>query len=368
MKFENQHILIISNEPWSGTWFSKHHYAVELSKKNKVYFIDPPSPWRPLHLFSKTINTLEVNSSLQVISYVNTFPFTLRSGLFQRINSNAIYKILNTFFLKKKIEQPVFWSFDPFRLTEPAKLGASTSLYHCMDHYKTKNESSLAKNVDAVVTVSAVLAEKLRPFNKHTLIVPHGIPGNLSENHPALPADQFLLAGTINYRVDLRLLDLLAEKHPGTTIKIMGKVDAKDFSSSDVADYDLLRNRKNVDIMGPRPFEELGNEIKRSALCLCIYKQDKEGNKLSSLKIMQYLAFGKPVASTYMREYENLAATGLIDMSTNHEQFLKSVEDQLKNHSPELAAKRIHYASGYTYEKLVGRIEEAMNSFKQPAK
>ena len=41
--FTDKHILIISPEPWNHLFVSKHHYAIELSSSNKVYFLNPPA-------------------------------------------------------------------------------------------------------------------------------------------------------------------------------------------------------------------------------------------------------------------------------------------------------------------------------------
>ena len=57
MKSNGQTIFIISNEHWGPVWYSKHHYANELSASNIVYFINPPSKWKFTNLFSFGITT-----------------------------------------------------------------------------------------------------------------------------------------------------------------------------------------------------------------------------------------------------------------------------------------------------------------------
>lgn len=37
-------------EPWGDMWYSKHHYAAELSKCRIEYFISPPDKWCPTDL------------------------------------------------------------------------------------------------------------------------------------------------------------------------------------------------------------------------------------------------------------------------------------------------------------------------------
>ena len=78
MKLKNQIIVLVSNEQWSDIWFSKHHYANELSQKNKVLFINPPKQWNIKNVFFNTITTTRISSNLEIVSYQNYFPFTLK--------------------------------------------------------------------------------------------------------------------------------------------------------------------------------------------------------------------------------------------------------------------------------------------------
>ena len=41
--FKGKNILLISPEAWSHLFVSKHHYAIELSKRNNVFFLNPPT-------------------------------------------------------------------------------------------------------------------------------------------------------------------------------------------------------------------------------------------------------------------------------------------------------------------------------------
>ena len=86
MKFFNQTILVTSNEPWGGLWFSKQHYANELSRENKVYFVNAPGK-RNLHqLFKKKLEKKQISPSLMVLELNNYFPLTGRFNLLFRLN------------------------------------------------------------------------------------------------------------------------------------------------------------------------------------------------------------------------------------------------------------------------------------------
>ncbi len=92
MKLENQTLLVISNEPWGDIWYSKHNWAYELSKKNKVFFINPPIKWKISNLWSFKICIDDYNESLQVLGYQkNVLNHLLHYNTLQRISDSELY-------------------------------------------------------------------------------------------------------------------------------------------------------------------------------------------------------------------------------------------------------------------------------------
>ena len=83
---QNNSILLISNEPWGDIWFSKHHYANELSANNDVYFIDPPKGWSLSSLFSNQLEIEVINERLKVVRYSNSLPIRFFPKVFTKIN------------------------------------------------------------------------------------------------------------------------------------------------------------------------------------------------------------------------------------------------------------------------------------------
>src|SRR5688572_25831414 len=100
--FTGKSVLIISPEPWKHLFVSKHHYAIELSKRNKVYFLNPPGK---KYLFQKTSY-----GNVWEITYP-AFPSGLRffpryfQLLWIKRKYNEIQKLVGTKF-------DCVWSFD----------------------------------------------------------------------------------------------------------------------------------------------------------------------------------------------------------------------------------------------------------------
>ena len=151
MKLIEKKILIISNEHWGEVWYSKQHYAHELSKNNCVYFIDPCAKWRPMNLFHNKPTIKKVQDNIFVIKYVNFLP-ALNMLLF-RINNFLVSKSLKGLFIKNQFENFVYWSFDPCRLYNPSMMGSQLSIFHAVDPYRLTffGEKFIYKNVDVIV-------------------------------------------------------------------------------------------------------------------------------------------------------------------------------------------------------------------------
>ena len=356
MKLENQDIIIVSNEPWEDIWFSKHYYAHELSIKNKVLFFNPPGKWEAANFFSKKIHSKKISANLEIVNYQNYFPFTLKFSIINYINNFLIYKLINTFLKKAKKQNIIFWSFDPYRLHHPAKLNAHFSIYHCMDYYKNNEEVLLWKNVDLIISVSKQLIDRFPKIIKPFAIIPHGIVDSLLPvgNEYYELQNNVVLIGSIGHRTDYELLCKFAEKFKNYTLKIIGKIDKNNFSENDTNFFNQLEKLNNVIFTGAMPFGKLQDEIIKSKLCLCCYK----GSNISSLKIMQYIALGKPVISTYMQGFDIPEIKDFVCLTKSHEEFLTKAEHSINlGNTPELREKRINYSREFTYSKLILKIE-----------
>lgn len=360
----NNNILIVSNEPWGDVWFSKHHYAWELAKENRVFFLEAPGNWKLSHLWSNRIERKEITSSLAVVRYNNYLPLTGSIPLLNRINNKMICALLSNYFREENFFPFIFLSFDPVRLTVPQMLKPSVSLFYSVDNHSHETEYALAANADIVLAVSDHIANKYSTINKQVHYIPHGIPAN--ELSPSAITGhavkkQVLYMGSINYRLNYALLDRLSEKLADHTFILAGSIDKKEFTPADTETFTRLEARKNVQFIGPVHFNGLKDHILNSALCLCFYKTDYISNKLNSLKILQYLSFGKTVISNHFEMYRD-AFPGLIYQTDDETEFEHLVMEKIANpDQPALALERINYTKQFEYPRLIEQIEEHIN-------
>jgi len=361
LKLSDRNIIIVSNEPWGPVWFSKHHYANELSKHNRVYFIDPPSRWTGWSSLSNEVEEERINPNLSVLRYRNFLPLNGTGGFFHKKNARKVYKLLNQYFAAHEISGILFLSFDPFRLQDPGQLEAvDFSVYYRADYYTNAGEKQLCQNVDLLLVIAKEMISTYEHYDKPIYFIPHGVPDETSSlAPPEKERNEMLMVGTLGPRIDFELLNKAAEEFPEIKLKLLGPFSGLDFMQPPDKKYlKKLERRENVTFAGARTFPEMCGEIQQARVCLVGYKQSSLNNQQNSLKILQYLSFGKPVVSGTFEELKQAESEGLLWMADSHEDFLKNLKTALsENGADKLRERRIDFASNFKYSKLIKDIE-----------
>jgi hypothetical protein len=363
MKLRDKNILIISNEAWGYVWFSKHNYAHELSRANRVVFVDPPGPWRPVNLLGSAPTIKPVSETLSVLRYRNRLP--VLNKWFYRLNERLVARSIDRALRSKGMPLDVLITFDPTRFTTPQRLHPDLSLFLCVDKYTFgfHGERDLCRNVDAIITISEHLSVRYEHFYKPLLTIGHSISSDEFQATPAahMPEGYGLYVGTIDNRVDHAHVAAMIERFPSVPFLFIGRLALKD---DDPARAIYLPGRyPNVNYLGVKPFKELKSFIAGSRFCLAPMDPRFPGNDISHHKTFQYLALGKPVFSTVFSEY--LPIRHLLYMENDAARSLEILQRFLEEGEPDnLARERIEHARSMTYERTFGRIEVFLDGIK----
>lgn len=361
MKLRDKNILIISNEAWGYVWFSKHNYAHELSRHNRVIFVDPPGPWRPVNLLGCAPTKTPVAGSLSVLRYRNRLP--VLNKWFYRLNERLVARAIERALRQAGSPTDVLITFDPTRFTTPRYLRAGLSIFLCVDKYTFgfHGERDLCRNVDAIITISEHLSVRYEHFYKPLLTIGHSISSDeFSATAPAhLPKGYGLYVGTIDDRVDHAHVRAMVERFPTVPFLFVGRMALKDDDPNRTI-Y-LPGRYENVHYIGVKPFKELKSFIAGSRFCLAPMDLRFPGNDISHHKTFQYLALGKPVFSTVFSEY--LPISRLMYMENDPSTSLDNLQAFLEQGEPaQLATDRVAYARTMTYERTLERIERFLGT------
>jgi len=362
---KGQDILVISNEPWGEVWYSKHNYANELSKNNRVIFVNPMKRWNPKSILSSNIKRTRVTDQLSVLDYGNPLP--VRTVLLNKLNNRWVSFRLKRWLSKRGINKFFIWTFDPFRLYNYKQLGAKSSVFHSVDLYGFNyfGEDELCKDSNAIIVSSSLFLETYQKYETPKLFLPHGI----SEEEfnididAAKPYDQpetgGIYIGVIDQRVDFELLEKIVTEFPDIPFLFVGPMVLPDTAAANrIFQRKLYSNVKSI---GPKHFKQLKYYIKNATFCISPMDISDERSMIAHHKTLLYLAQGKPVFSPVFSEY--LKETDLMYMDNTHEGIIKKLHEfQNKKENPELISRRIAYARKFTYNQLLEKANAFLTS------
>lgn len=311
-------ILLTSNEPWGDVWFSKQHYAHELSCLGySVYFINPPYPWKFKNLFSRYSRTTLVKKSLKVIDIQNFLPVRILPGLFLQVNDWLNCRSLSKIISEKDI---IFWHFDPFRFVFISHFRAKR-IFHVVDPYfHIWTNEILTKESDLIVLVDDYYSSYY-PKEK-SLLIGHGVsheefsldPVEIDRIENEIGRDFLILVGTLTPDIDYNFLIELMTSIQRQLIIIGPK---KSLSDADAALLEKLIALDNVMWIGQKHAKILRNYVSLASAGIIPYKAKMINNAhRTPLKALNYLAQNKLVISTKPQRLPDTLEKGILVSSS----------------------------------------------------
>ena len=349
-------ILVISNEPWGKQWFSKHHYANELaSLGNVVYFVDPAEKWNWRNLIEREIEISEIKPNLYKLKYNNLLPTRIFRSLVIRINdwfnSKRISKVVS-------YDEVIIWQFDVFRFVYNF-FRNSKKIFHVVDPYlHFDSDRIIAANSDLIVCTSTFNIDHYEALNRNVVHIPHGVPKeiqvdeNEARNIRETYGRFFLLIGSVNSRVDLKLLSLVAEKSEAR-ILVIGPNLLKGKSKSR---FEEICAYENVEYLGVMEHARLKNYVQNALAGLVLYQKRSEGDGDGSpLKVLNYISQFVPVISSINADIPTLE-NEIIYSDLEHSEVLRLLVRAEKGSLNANRNKTKRYLDALRYDRLINKI------------
>lgn len=207
----------------------------------------------------------------------------------------------------------VTWYYTPMMLPFSRHLGASVTVYDCMDELSKFRfaperlldlEQELIDRADLVFTGGASLYEAKK--SRHSSV--HCFPSSVDRDHFAKarrelpqPADQADLNrprlgfyGVIDERFDIDLLRQVADMRPDWSFVMVGPVVK--------IGEDELPRAANIHYLGGKTYEQLPAYLSGWDVALMPFAMNESTQFISPTKTPEYLSGGKPVVSTPVRD------------------------------------------------------------------
>lgn len=330
-------LVCLSHLRWDFVYQRPQHLLSRCAKERRVFLIEEPifsadAAWR--------LDVSVRDSGVWVV-----VPH-LSEGMSQDAIETALKEMLDDLFVQLKINQYILWYYTPMALGFTRHLEPLLIVYDCMDELSAfkgasptlrERENELFDRTNLVFTGGQSLYEAKRDRHPKVYAFPSSIERAhfaKARNQTEQPSDQINIPhprlgffGVIDERMDIELLKGVAETRPDWHLVIIGPVVKIDPAT--------LPNYPNIHYLGAKSYQELPSYIAGWDVAMLPFARNESTRFISPTKTPEYLAAGKPVVSTSIRDVVRpYGENGLVEIADTVTDFVAAVE-KVMNRNPD---------------------------------
>ena len=185
-----------------------------------------------------------------------------------------------------------------------------------------------------------------------------GVEGALAaELHRTMPRPRLGFFGVIDERLDLELIERLADLRPDWQIVMAGPVVKIDCTA--------LPQRGNLHWIGMQRYETLPHLMSHWDVCLLPFALNEHTRFISPTKTLEYLAGGKPAVSTPIHDVVSLYGS-VLRIGATAEDFVAAIEQALAQSPQQRAAWRAAaqaMVDGCSWDSTAARIGDLLGPY-----
>jgi glycosyltransferase involved in cell wall biosynthesis len=326
-------LVCLSHLRWDFVYQRPQHLMSRFARDRRVFFFEEPVASEDVHL-----DISERPGGIRI-----AVPH-LPAGLSPQESEAAQRDLLHGLLADHGITDYVLWYYTPMALAFSEGLTPSAVVYDCMDELSlfrgapavlVQREAQLLQRADLVFTGGQSLYEAKR--ERHSDV--HAFPSSIEAEHfgrarrqvseTSEPADQAAIPrprlgyfGVIDERIDLDLLAAVAEARSDWQIVMVGPVVKIDPAT--------LPRRENLHYLGMKSYDELPSYLAGWAAALMPFARNESTRFISPTKTPEYLAGGRPVVSTPIRDVVRpYGELDLVEIAEEPADFVAAVERAL---------------------------------------
>jgi teichuronic acid biosynthesis glycosyltransferase TuaH len=375
-------VVLCAANSFDGIKLADQHFAEQLSRLVPVLYVDPPlSPLTPLR-HPELRHSVREGLRMQAPGLSRLTPVVLPWP--SRRGMAGVTTALSRGYLRRAASQfgghiaAVISAWPNYGIF--GSCGEQVSIYWAQDDFVggaellgfdaaqlDARERQVAATADFVVAANPVVLDTWRSRGRESVLMPFGVDAEAYRNVETarLPTDVNLhgpivgFVGQINERMDLRLLEAVAER--GRSILLVGPVGPA-FASR----FEAFRQRHNVCWVGPKPFESLPGYFRLIDVGIVPYGDSPFNRGSFPLKTLEYLAAGRAVVATALPAIQWLA-TDLVAVASDPKAFADQVERALdETRTPALVARRQGFAAQHSWASRASQMHELVLSRTRP--
>jgi UDP-galactopyranose mutase len=335
-------LVCLSHLRWRFVFQRPQHLMSRFARERRVFFVEEPA-------YGPGPTRLEVERShegvwvaVPIIEVEGATEVTPDPPPGARLDPEYLVQVqrelLEALLADRGVREFVLWYYTPMTLAFSRELKPRAVVYDCMDELSAfsgappalvQREQELMRLADVMFTGGHHLYEAKREHHANV----HPFPSSVDVPHfararqgPADPADQAHLprprigyCGVIDERMDLALVEAVARARPDWQLVMVGPVVK--ISS------DSLPRLSNIHYLGGKSYQELPTYLANWDVAMTPFARTRATRFLSPTKTPEYLAAGRPVVSTSIRDVVRpYGEQELVRIADTPEDFVRAVE------------------------------------------
>jgi glycosyltransferase involved in cell wall biosynthesis len=325
-------LVCFSHLRWNFVYQRPQHLLSRFAQQTRVFFVEEP-------IFHDAPDKLHIEEPEKNVFVIVPH---LQHGSSESEVLNKQKDMVNNLMSLMDISNYFVWYYTPMALPFSEHLNPKIVVYDCMDELSafkfappalTENEKLLMKKADVVFTGGYSIYEAKK--DKHHNIYP--FPSSIEKEHFAQartittdPADQasiphprFGFFGVLDERFDIDLIEQAAKARPDWQFVLIGPVVKIDPA--------MLPRYANIHYLGGKTYKELPQYLAGWDVAVIPFAMNESTKYISPTKTPEYLAAGKPVISTPIRDVVSpYGENKLVHIASNVEEFIKHGDAILK--------------------------------------
>jgi glycosyltransferase involved in cell wall biosynthesis len=298
-------VLCFSHLRWNFVFQRPQHLLTRCATDRRVLYVEEPE------FVAAATPHLKIVAQPPLKIVVPQLPL----GMEPKAITTSLRSLIDELVQTERLRRPLLWYYTPMALEFTDHVDSAAILYDCMDELSAFQgapkrlqdwEARLVERAALMLTGGRSLYEAKRVQYRHPNL--HLFPSSVDTAHFGLareslpaPSDQAHLTrprlgffGVIDERLDIALLDAVAAAQPEWQFVMVGPVVK--------IDSDSLPQRPNIHYLGKKGYGELPAYLAGWDVALLPFARNESTRFISPTKTPEYLAAGKPVVSTSIRD------------------------------------------------------------------
>lgn len=277
---------------------------------------------------------------------------------------------------KLRLNDPIMWVACPAACDTAIKIKRSFLVYQRTDRFEEypnvdqdiirKYDQKLKACADLTLFVSSSLFERERWQCKNALFLDHGVDYDMfamAEQDPYKPKDIADIPKPIvgffgaidDHTSDIPFVEKVVDLLAHVSFVFVGN------ASSDITG---LNKRKNVWMLGQKPYEQIPHYGKCFDVAIMPWQQNRWIQVCNPIKLKEYLALGKPIVSTPFTEL--LKYLDAVYQARTPEEFAVCIKKALREDNNELITARRKIVEKASWESKAQLVLQELFGNNQP--